>query len=270
MSKKDDALKLALEAMNLARSAHGQILLSDPPQEAWKAWRVSDALTKAMKAASEALAEQPAYRAVKTFHEGKPVYVAEQPAQQEQKEPIACKSLCELCVKRGYSVCANAAQTTPIPSPQPAQEQEQKPVAWMWKDGTITSDPDRADGTWMPLYTTPPASKPCKVWDAEGYDALCQQLEGWKAKASKPWVGLTDEEVLQLLCLHIDEDDDPDDWAAEIADVRVIEAKLREKNAQPSKPLTDEELQAIADKCRLYPRDFARAIEAAHGIKGEA
>ena len=30
---------------------------------------------------AEALAEQPAYRAVKTFHEGKPVYVAEQPAQ---------------------------------------------------------------------------------------------------------------------------------------------------------------------------------------------
>lgn len=29
------------------------------------------------------------------------------------------------------------------------------PVAWMWKDGTITSDPDRADGTWMPLYTSP-------------------------------------------------------------------------------------------------------------------
>ena len=30
---------------------------------------------------ADALAEQPAYRAVKTFHEGKPVYVAEQPAQ---------------------------------------------------------------------------------------------------------------------------------------------------------------------------------------------
>ena len=29
------------------------------------------------------MAEQPAYRAVKTVHEGKPVYVAEQPAQQE-------------------------------------------------------------------------------------------------------------------------------------------------------------------------------------------
>ena len=30
---------------------------------------------------ADALAAQPAYRAVKTFHEGKPVYVAEQPAQ---------------------------------------------------------------------------------------------------------------------------------------------------------------------------------------------
>ena len=37
----------------------------------------------AMQILREALAEQPAYRAVKTFHEGKPVYVAEQPAQQE-------------------------------------------------------------------------------------------------------------------------------------------------------------------------------------------
>jgi len=27
-----------------------------------------------------------------------------------------------------------------------------KPVAWMWKDGTITTDPERADGTWTPLY----------------------------------------------------------------------------------------------------------------------
>ena len=38
-------------------------------------------LGQAMTFAKKALAEQPAYRAVKTFHEGKPVYVAEQPAQ---------------------------------------------------------------------------------------------------------------------------------------------------------------------------------------------
>ena len=58
--KQEAALRQALEAMNLARAAHGQILLSDPPQEAWKAWGVSAALTRAMTAASEALAEQPA------------------------------------------------------------------------------------------------------------------------------------------------------------------------------------------------------------------
>ena len=79
-------------------------------------------------------------------------------------------------------------------SPQPAQQQE--PVAWMWKDGTVTTDPDRADGTWAPLYTSP----------------------------------------------------------------------------QPSKPLTDEEIWNLAANCldsvagRLQ---FARAIEAAHGIKGD-
>ena len=43
--------------------------------------------------------------------------MAEQPA---QHEPVACKTLCELCVKRGYIFCANSAQTTLIPSP-PAQ-----------------------------------------------------------------------------------------------------------------------------------------------------
>jgi hypothetical protein len=32
----------------------------------------------------------------------------------------------------------------------------QEPVAWMYKDGTTTADPNRADGTWTPLYTAPP------------------------------------------------------------------------------------------------------------------
>ena len=36
-----------------------------------------------------------------------------------------------------------------------AIEQAEQPVAWMWADGTITTDPDRADGTWTPLYTAP-------------------------------------------------------------------------------------------------------------------
>ena len=77
---------------------------------------------------------------------------------------------------------------------QPAQQQE--PVAWMWKDGTVTTDPDRADGTWTPFYTSPPASKP-----------------------------LTDEQIMEMY----------------------------------NEPRSDAEMI-----------EFARAIEAAHGIKGDA
>ena len=39
-------------------------------------------------------------------------------------------------------------------------EPEPEPVAWQWKDGTLTNDPDRADGTWTPLYAHPPQRKP--------------------------------------------------------------------------------------------------------------
>ena len=35
-------------------------------------------------------------------------------APQPEQEPVACKTLCELCVKRGYTFCANAVKTTPI------------------------------------------------------------------------------------------------------------------------------------------------------------
>ena len=58
-----EAMKLALEALESCSGA---------PH--WSA------LQPAVTALRKALAEQPAYRAVKTFHEGKPVYVAEQPA----------------------------------------------------------------------------------------------------------------------------------------------------------------------------------------------
>ena len=83
---------------------------------------------------------------------------------------------------------------------QPAQQQE--PVAWMWKDGTVTTDPDRADGTWTPLYTSPQPAHP-----------------------SKPWVGLTDDEIA-LICAECSLRTPCDIYYA-----RAIEAKLREKNA---------------------------------------
>lgn len=36
----------------------------------------------------------------------------------------ACNRLCELCIKRGYRLCANAMVTTPLPVEQPSQAVE--------------------------------------------------------------------------------------------------------------------------------------------------
>jgi hypothetical protein len=71
-----EALKLALEALEEAQT-------TDDSMHKW------DRNKKAITAIKEALA-------------------------QTEQEPVACKTLCELCVKRGYTFCANAVKTTPI------------------------------------------------------------------------------------------------------------------------------------------------------------
>jgi len=53
-------LEQALAALNLAHSSHGLMLLSDPPQEAWKVHRVDQSLQESSTALREALnAPQP-------------------------------------------------------------------------------------------------------------------------------------------------------------------------------------------------------------------
>ena len=75
---------------------------------------------------------------------------------------------------------------------------EQEPVAWMWKDGSLTTDPDEADGTWTKLYTAPP---------------------------KREWVGLTDEQQHEFVRNY------GGDVISKLALVKAIEAKLKEKNA---------------------------------------
>jgi hypothetical protein len=110
------------------------------------------------------------------------------------------------------------------------QAEQAQPVAWIWKDGTITADPDRADGTWTPLYTALPQRKP-----------LTQDLSApltLNGVALYPrQQPLTDEEI-----------------------VKMAEANLHAFS------------QYIDGGEAHYEGeiDFARAIEAAHGIKGEA
>ena len=77
--------------------------------------------------------------------------------------------------------------------------------------------------------------------------------------ASKPWVGLTEQERNDL-----------EDYCEMIigkAAFEAIEAKLREKNAAPRKPLTDEQRNWIVATCPT-PRHIIDTVEKMHGIKG--
>jgi hypothetical protein len=55
---KDDALEMAIKTLELVLTTHGVVLLSDPPQDAWKAKRVSSRITEAITAAKHALEYQ--------------------------------------------------------------------------------------------------------------------------------------------------------------------------------------------------------------------
>ena len=84
------------------------------------------------------------------------------------------------------------------------QAEKQEPVAWMWADGTITTDPDRADGTWTPLYIAP------RQW--QGLTAY----EIWQCNTTPPG-----SEVGYHICMA---HQNVLDFA------EAIEAKLKEKN----------------------------------------
>jgi hypothetical protein len=118
---------------------------------------------------------------------------AKEAAQPAPVQPVACKTLCELCVKRGYAFCANAAKTTPInlPAAQPAPVQL---VGWMTQARNFVHVMEFTEAEaklygWIPVYTAPPA-------------------------AQRQWVGLTDEEENALI-------PDPDGSAE--ANVRRVE-----------------------------------------------
>ena len=83
---------------------------------------------------------------------------------------------------------------------QPAQQQQQQPVAWMDNDGNV-SDNNDYNCFPIPLFTSP--------------------------QPSKPWVGLTDEEISKLIDSEIGFNSCCG-WEEEYT--RAVEAKLKEKN----------------------------------------
>ena len=132
-----------------------------------------------------------------------------------------------------------------------------KPVAWMWKDGTLTADPDYADGTWTPLYAAPVHANDISqervdetskrkdepvVWikdDEIAFMSAARMLGAteWKtnlglkpehgdvplytAPPKREWVGLTDEDLIDIGKKY---------YGNSVDAMLAIEAKLKEKN----------------------------------------
>ena len=97
-----------------------------------------------------------------------------------------------------------------------------KPVAWMMPDYGDVLSASEADGTGIyniPLFTAPPKPE---------QEELIQFKDGKWSYVRKPWVGLTDEEILSaakevpITCIR------QRDYDLHFAP--IIEAKLKEKN----------------------------------------
>ena len=184
MTTKDKALKLALEA--LEDVIGGQNYDCD-----------TDRCDEAITAIREALAEQPA----------------------QQQEPVNDSPINEgwqITVANGHSGYGVYAHMEDYPEEgavlvqaieQPAQQQE--PVARVINKSIVWRPCDIAGlPTGSPLYTSPPAGA---------------RTEDGCSAASKPWVGLTQQDI-DIAFDDTQEGGGFDEFA------RAIEAKLREKN----------------------------------------
>ena len=155
--------------------------------------------------------KQPAYRAVKTYHEGKPVYVAEQPApvaKPHEQEPVAWTPIdqsyppggeLDILMGDGSILCEVLPQAD----------------GDLWWGGASTGerfiDPKYASVTHWRIHaehTSPPIEA----------TPLAQR----QARSADTWVGLTDEERQEIWkgC-------DPTHAGYVTA---LVEAKLKEKN----------------------------------------
>lgn len=149
----------------------------------------------------------------------------------EKQEPVACKKLCELCLKRDYDFCANAAKTTPIPTPPaalaaPVQEPSPGGILFAVEQAIrnghcpweIESAFDAYEAERKAMLTaTPPAAPVQELTQMNGK----QPPAPWNTPAAqRQWVGLTagDRKKIERQSVYVE------------GAIRMTEALLREKN----------------------------------------
>jgi hypothetical protein len=144
-----ETMKMALEALELALRSHGVMLLSDPPQDAWKSYGVEADARKAITALRLAI------------------------EQAEKQKPVAWANI----NKHGDITHTNNKRMpwskTPLYITPPAQPAKQEPVAWFGLEPSDMPDGDNpmydhdfflkgmawADAILRKKNTTPPAAQ---------------------------------------------------------------------------------------------------------------
>jgi len=126
----------------------------------------------------------------------------------------------------GYKAGLAAAHPAPV---QSAEREE--PVAWIFKPNRELLWPNEVErknplelNEYAPLYITPPAAHPDMAW-IERERAVGYREGHMAALAQRQWVGLTDEERMDIL-LNLNWDKKLSHMDTALA----IEAKLKEKN----------------------------------------
>jgi len=109
-----------------------------------------------------------------------------------------------------WSQALESVWAEPDDTPPAAQPAVQEPVAWRWKLG---------DSGWQLEDTEPSAVQP---------KAVIEPLYTTPPAAQRQWVGLTDEEIIDVI--HPLVMADMPDQATDYEIARAIEAKLKEKN----------------------------------------
>ena len=174
---------------------------------------------EAIAAIKEALAEQqkkPAYRAVKTFHEGKPVYVAELSA-----PPTECQTEAEkTAFAFGWFKALESVRLQP-PQPPVAKPHEQEPVAREPNDAELLKAFTRSNNGPNPFYRC----NTCGDTEPGVREYLSNHWlkHNNTSPPQRQWQGLSDEEAIECwpgLAMYAD--------CAKFWE--NIEAKLKAKN----------------------------------------
>ena len=116
MSNKDEALLMAIVAMKSALSNQGTMLLSDPPQSAWKFYGCENKLKEAFEACKEALEQRDLYSEIKEGFDA-----LKQPAQEPEcsNHPDAPHGFCR---NASHSADRYVCECEGWEAEQPAQE----------------------------------------------------------------------------------------------------------------------------------------------------